>query len=63
MDEFLVRACGRLIERGLVSSESSATSTYIVLYGLSNEPAARDLAAALHAALYGHTRALTLFGD
>ncbi|MGW0315991.1 hypothetical protein [Streptomyces flavidovirens] len=42
---------------------ASATSTYIVLYGLSNEPAARDLAAALHAALYGYTKALTLFGD
>jgi hypothetical protein len=63
LDEFLSRTCHRLIERCLVSSESSATSSYIVLYGLPNEPAARGLAAALHAALYGYTKALTLFGD
>ncbi|OEJ49657.1 hypothetical protein [Streptomyces agglomeratus] len=59
VEEFLHRICGRLVDRGLAWPESSATATSIVLYGLLSEPAARTLASALHAALYGDTKPLT----
>ncbi|WP_141747211.1 hypothetical protein [Streptomyces agglomeratus] len=59
VEEFLHRTCGRLVDCGLAWPESSATATGIVLYGLPSEPAARTLASALHAALYGDTKPLT----
>ncbi|GAA2971090.1 hypothetical protein [Streptomyces enissocaesilis] len=59
---FLCRTCECLVECGLVSPESSATATYLVLYGLQDEPAARSLAAALHAALHGDIKPLAFFG-
>ncbi|GLW47613.1 hypothetical protein Stsp02_32750 [Streptomyces sp. NBRC 14336] len=43
----------RLIRSREIRSDSSAGPVYFVLYDVESEPRARELAAALHAALYG----------
>ncbi|GAA2974806.1 hypothetical protein GCM10010446_68810 [Streptomyces enissocaesilis] len=60
---FLCRTCERLVEVecGLVSSESSATATYLVPHDPRDEPTARSLAAFLHAALHGDIKPLAFF--
>ncbi|MFB8000471.1 hypothetical protein ACFC4G_48030 [Streptomyces sp. NPDC056002] len=49
----------RLIRSREIGPESSAGPVYFVLHGVDNEPRARELAAALHAALYGDLQPLT----
>ncbi|MFF8311424.1 hypothetical protein [Streptomyces lydicus] len=48
-----------LIRSGEVRPGSSAGPVYFVLYDVESEHRARELAAALHAALYGHLEPLT----
>ncbi|MFD6182995.1 hypothetical protein [Streptomyces goshikiensis] len=43
----------RLVEAGEVRSDAYAGPVYFVLHGVASENRARELAAALHAALYG----------
>ncbi|MFI6005231.1 hypothetical protein ACIA98_33350 [Streptomyces sp. NPDC051366] len=49
----------RLIRSREIRSDSSAGPVYFVLYHVESEPRARELAAALHAALYGDIEPLT----
>ncbi|MFE9674431.1 hypothetical protein ACFYO5_09945 [Streptomyces sp. NPDC006259] len=46
-------AIDRLVQDGEVRSDAYAGPVYFVLHGVRDEARARDLAAALHAALYG----------
>ncbi|MFB6675084.1 hypothetical protein ACFCWG_22255 [Streptomyces sp. NPDC056390] len=50
----------RLIRSHEIRPDSSAGPVYFVLHDVDNEPRARELAAALHAALYGDLELLTL---
>ncbi len=49
----------RLIRTRQVRPDSSAGPVYFVLHDIDGEPRARELAAALHAALYGDLEPLT----
>ncbi|MFF1570763.1 hypothetical protein ACFVY1_46855, partial [Streptomyces sp. NPDC058293] len=49
----------RLIRAREIHPDSSAGPVYFVLHDVDNEPRARELAAALHAALYGDLQPLT----
>ncbi|OKK02418.1 hypothetical protein AMK26_22430 [Streptomyces sp. CB03234] len=49
----------RLIQAREIRSDSSAGPVYFVLYDVETEHRARELAAALHAALYGDLEPLT----
>ncbi|MFF0483810.1 hypothetical protein [Streptomyces sp. NPDC004435] len=49
----------RLVAAGEVRSDAYAGPVYYVLHGLESEERAREIAAALHAALYGDLRPLT----
>ncbi|MFD9052850.1 hypothetical protein [Streptomyces zaomyceticus] len=46
-------AVGRLVRAGQVRPDSYPGPVYFVLHDVDSEPRARELAAALHAALYG----------
>ncbi|MFD7861456.1 hypothetical protein [Streptomyces sp. NPDC059783] len=48
-----------LIRSREIRPDSSAGPVYFVLYDIDNEPRARELAAALHAAVYGNLAPLT----
>lgn len=53
------QAVTELIHTQEIRSDSSAGPVYFVLHGVNTEPRARELAAALHAALYGDPSPLT----
>ncbi|MET9072480.1 hypothetical protein ABZX95_09880 [Streptomyces sp. NPDC004232] len=48
----------RLIRSRQIRPDSSAGPVYFVLHDVASEARARELAAALHAALYGHLEPL-----
>ncbi|WP_369198971.1 hypothetical protein [Streptomyces djakartensis] len=52
------RAVTQLIDSREIRSDSFAGPIYLVLYGITTELRARQLAAALHAALHGHLQPL-----
>ncbi|MGW7646900.1 hypothetical protein [Streptomyces bobili] len=52
-------AVRRLVRDGEVRSDAYAGPVYFVLHGVQSEARARELAAALHAALYGDLEPLT----
>ncbi|MFI9064436.1 hypothetical protein ACIGQE_21620 [Streptomyces sp. NPDC053429] len=52
-------AITRLIENGEVDLDAYAGPIYFMVHGVRSEERARELAAALHAALYGDLRPLT----